>query len=242
MTDCRRWRRVAAFTLIELLVVVAILALLLSLLTPALAQAKLLAKLTICRTNLHHARLGMALYEHDNRGHLFLFDNGTQDGPHEYKSRCGQPGNPVLALAEDRDGNELPYISDARLFWCPLSALRFEERFSRLAAGAGLGKYWGTYSWQYPHVGRDDDPDCDPNPNAWPGNGNHHNQMEVCSPESRDLLMADALHWDRLDYPEAAFTYVHFNVLVENGSARHVTDDPQEYLRYLYGPEGTPYR
>jgi prepilin-type N-terminal cleavage/methylation domain-containing protein len=236
--------RKRGFTLIELLVVIAILAILISLLTPSLARAKTIARMAICRANMHNAHVGMALYQADNDGWLFLFDGGSQDGPHESNNKWSghlQPGNPILGLVEDRNGNKLDYLSDARLFWCPLSALKYEESYSPLAAAAGIDKYWGTCSWNYPHLPRSEDPYCDPNPNHWPiKTGKHQNQMVVCSPESSDLLMADAAYWDRSDYPYRAFTYLHFNALLQGGSAVHVSDDPEEFAKYLYGPDLTP--
>lgn len=54
------------FTLIELLVVIAIIALLLSIVMPALTRAKLYAQRVMCSNNLRQQTLGTLLYSNDN--------------------------------------------------------------------------------------------------------------------------------------------------------------------------------
>lgn len=64
----RRSDRAAGFTLIELLVVIAIIALLMSILMPALGQAREQARSVVCLTNLRSIGTAIQGYANDNRG------------------------------------------------------------------------------------------------------------------------------------------------------------------------------
>ena len=72
--------RCQGFTLIELLVVIAVIAILASLLLPALSKAKEQAKMIQCVNNLHEVGLATSMYADDNRDTYFCNAENDEGG------------------------------------------------------------------------------------------------------------------------------------------------------------------
>ncbi len=76
-----------AFTLVELLVVISIIALLISLLLPALAEARALAESTVCLSNQQQLALSNLEFSQIHQGFILkdwfngIWPNGVEDGP-----------------------------------------------------------------------------------------------------------------------------------------------------------------
>lgn len=122
--------RRSAFTLIELLVVISIIALLISILLPALRNAREAARLAACQSTLRQYGVAVASYQADERDHFPFIaqytDNGTSNASYCGSGQEGQTLEWLIA----------PYFSATRpnpgwtgagnidntgskSFWCP---------------------------------------------------------------------------------------------------------------------------
>ena len=114
-------RRKKGFTLIELLVVISIIALLLSILMPALSAVKERARFVVCKSNLRQLGVAAATYVGDNNDSL-MHPNHFMHSEDSYQAAYVE-GTPLDCIWHDEkleiDSVLWPYLDDRKVVKCP---------------------------------------------------------------------------------------------------------------------------
>lgn len=145
----------AGFTIIELLVVIAVIALLISMLLPALGQSRKVAKATICLSNVRQMGNALVHYQNDNKTY--------------YPGHHTPTSVPIIVwpprLRVYMDGNH-------QVFWCPTNdphykwvrqsqsnqkaEFGYDQNERRLTNKSGFSygyNDWGVQEFTKPHLG-----------------------------------------------------------------------------------------
>jgi prepilin-type processing-associated H-X9-DG protein len=146
-------KKTKAFSLVELLVVIVTIALLMSILMPALVGARAQGIAAVCKSNIRQLVLANIGYSNENDGFCVPAASDIWDGAGGYHRWHG--------VRDDKDepfdplrGPLVEYLSDGKVKECPgrvrfVKGKRWEESFEKGCGGYGYNMtYLGSCLWQ----------------------------------------------------------------------------------------------
>jgi prepilin-type N-terminal cleavage/methylation domain-containing protein/prepilin-type processing-associated H-X9-DG protein len=138
---CKRGKFGSGFTLVELLVVIAVIALLLAILLPALRMARALGKRAACQCNLKQIAYAWTMYldQYDGRFYQTLNANYNYGGWKGIINLSPRPLNKFVRLAETLDDERT-----AKVFCCPADTGGVRGEMPREKAYIYLGTSYQT--------------------------------------------------------------------------------------------------
>jgi len=239
------------FTLVELLVVISIIALLASILMPALSEARGQAMIATCHNNLHTDGIAVLQYSAAyGRDGPFLFCGGTGQGAFEDEyghSPYGtgtflEPANPALALCHPYGDAAFEwYLDDPRALFCFANPFTYETNYvyhpkelesnpmpptiKAPSYALRMSRCWGTYRYAYQQVPYYEDPYH---------HILHYNGIETDTPKrARNVVMHD--------WATDQHHYSHYNMLQVDASVKFIGTRWDDLRYYLYGEAMDPY-